>query len=123
MINVLVVHEFPLMCNIIASVLDNEPDIKVSGCASSVESALELVLHYGVDLVLVSTRLPEQGTIRLMNLLAEKAASVKILILGITELRHRTFAFPCQELPAVQHEPRTSDSPESHHGHEYAAQT
>jgi len=87
MIKILVVHEFPLMCNIIASVLDNEPDIKVAGCASSVEEALELVLHNGVDLVLVSTRLSDHGTIRLTNLLVERAASVKILILGITESR------------------------------------
>lgn len=87
MINILVVHEFPLMCNIIASVLDNEPDIKVVGCTSSVDEALDLVLHNGIDLVLVSTRLPDQGTIRLTNLLADKAASVKILVLGITESR------------------------------------
>lgn len=87
MINILVVHEFPLMCNIIASVLENEPDIKVVGCSSSVDNALDLVFHNGIDLVLVSTRIPDQGTIRLMNLLAEKAASIKIVILGITESR------------------------------------
>jgi DNA-binding NarL/FixJ family response regulator len=87
MINLLIVHEFPLMCNIIASVLDSEPDIKVVGCASSVDGAIDQVIQNDVNSVLVSTRLPEQGTIRLTNLLVQKAPSVKVLILGITESR------------------------------------
>lgn len=87
MINILVVHEFPLMCNIISSVLDSEPDINIVECASNVDEAIESVLKNNVNLVLVSTRLPEDGTTRLTHLLVQKAPSVKVVILGITETR------------------------------------
>lgn len=87
MINLLVVHEFPLMCNIIASVLDSEPDIAVMGNASSVDEAIEIVKENRMDLVLVSTRLPEQGALKLTNLLVQQVPSVKVIILGITESR------------------------------------
>lgn len=87
MINILVVHEFPLMCNIISSVLDSEPDINIVECASNVDEAIESVLKNNVNLVLVSTRLPEDGTTRLTQLLVQKAPSVKVVILGITETR------------------------------------
>ena len=87
MINLLVVHEFPLMCNIITSVLDSEPDIAVIGNASSVDEAMKIVEESGVNLVLVSTRLPEQGALKLTNLLVQQAPSVKVIVLGITESR------------------------------------
>jgi two-component system NarL family response regulator len=93
MINLLIVHEFPLMCSIIASVLDSEPDIKVLGCASSIDEAIDRVMKNDVNLVLISTRLPDQGTIRLTNLLVQQAPSVKVLILGITESRESVLQY------------------------------
>jgi DNA-binding NarL/FixJ family response regulator len=93
MINILIVHEFPLMCNIIASVLDDEADIKVIGCASGLEEAMMQVMQNEVDLVLVSTRLPNQETIRLTNLLMQKVPAVKVLILGITETRESVLEY------------------------------
>jgi len=87
MIKVLIAHELPLMCNIIASVLDDEPDIKVVGCVSGVEKALDRVKQSDADLVLISSRLPEQGTIQLTNLLIQNVSAIKIIILGITETR------------------------------------
>ena len=87
MINILIVHEIPLMCNIIASVLDSETDITVVGCASNVDEAIDRVLKNGVGLVLISTRLPNLGTTQLTNLLVQRAPGVKVLILGISESR------------------------------------
>lgn len=93
MINVMIVHEFPLMCNIIASVLDDEPDIKVVGHVSGVEEALDRVRQNDVDLVLISSRLPEQGTIKLTNLLIQDTPAIKIIILGITETRESVLKY------------------------------
>jgi DNA-binding NarL/FixJ family response regulator len=93
MINVLIVHEFPLMCHIIASVLDDEPDIKVVGYASGVAEAMDCVKQNNVDLVLISSRLPEQGTIKLTNLLIEDVPTIKVLILGITETRESVLKY------------------------------
>jgi len=83
----MIVHEFPLMCNIIASVLNDEPDIRVVGYVSSVKAVLEQISECEVDLVLISSRLPHQGAIELISLLTQKMPAVKILVLGITESR------------------------------------
>lgn len=93
MINVLVVHEFPLMCNIIASVVDDEPDIKVLGYVSDIDEAMSLASHNNVDLVLISSRLPDQGTIRLTNLLIQNIPTIKVLVLGITETRESVLEY------------------------------
>ena len=87
MIKILIVHEFPLMCNIISSVLDNEPDIKIVGCTSRVEEVIGWIGRNEVDMVLVSSRLPDQGTVRLTQILTGEHPDVKIIILGITESR------------------------------------
>lgn len=87
MIKILIVHEFPLMCNIIASVLDNEPDINVTGCCSRMEETEDWIRQNEVDLVLISSRLPDQGTIKLTQTLIQKNPGIKILIMGITESR------------------------------------
>jgi DNA-binding NarL/FixJ family response regulator len=93
MINVLVVHEFPLMCNIIASVVDDEPDIKVFGYVSDIDEAMSLASNNEIDLVLISSRLPDQGTIRLTNLLIQNIPTIKVLILGITETRESVLEY------------------------------
>jgi len=93
MINVLIVHEFPLMCHIITSVLDDEPDIKVVGYASSVDNALKLAGQDEVDLALISSRIPDNGTIKITNLLIQNVPTIKVLILGITETRESVLKY------------------------------
>lgn len=48
---------------------------------------MDRIRQNGVDLVLISSRLPEQGTIKLTNLLIQDTPAIKIIILGITETR------------------------------------
>jgi len=93
MINVLIVHEFPLMCHIITSVLDGEEDINVVGSVTGVEDALECVKQGGVDVILASTRLPDNGSIKLTKQLMQNSSSTKILILGITESRESVLQY------------------------------
>ena len=94
MINILIVHEFPLMCHIIASVLGDEKDINVvGGVVTGVEDALERVKHENIDVILISTQLPEHGSIKLTKLLMQNSPSTKILILGITESRESVLQY------------------------------
>lgn len=93
MINVLVVHEFPLMGNIISSVLDGEKDITVIGCAMDVKDAMGLVKENDVDVVLISSRLPDNGTLNLTKMLVQSVYSPSILILGITETRENVLEY------------------------------
>lgn len=93
MINILIVHEFPLMCNIISSVLDDEPDITVVGGVTDANEALEYVKQKEIDVILVSSRLPDQDTIRLTRLLMQNKPAPNILIFGITETRENVLRY------------------------------
>lgn len=83
MIRVLLVNEFRLMANVIASVLEDEPDIMVIGRATTVERALGLAA--GCDVALVSSRLPDQGALEIISRLTETLPSVKALVVGVAE--------------------------------------
>jgi two-component system NarL family response regulator len=93
MIRVLLVNEFQLMGNIITEVLDDEPDIEVVGCVTTPESALTKVAHEDIDMVLVSTRLPNDGALQLTSTMTEVDSSLKVLALGVSEKKERVLQF------------------------------
>ena len=93
MIHILLVNEIRFMSNVIASALEDEPDIKVVGSATSVEEALEVIALEHVDLLLVSTRLPNQGALRLTEAVTEKTLTTDVLVLGVTEKKERVLQY------------------------------
>jgi DNA-binding NarL/FixJ family response regulator len=90
-IRVLLVNEMRLVSNVIASVLEDESDIEVVGRAASVDEALALAKES--DVVLVSTRLPDNGALKLTSAIAEADPSVKILVLGLGESKERVLRY------------------------------
>jgi DNA-binding NarL/FixJ family response regulator len=72
-----------LVCNVIASVLEDEPDIGIVGRATSVEQALAQVPE--ADVALVSTRLPDNGALRITETVVEENPAVKVVVLGLRE--------------------------------------
>lgn len=93
MIRVLLVNEIRLMCNVVAAALEDEPDIKVVECATSVEEALEKINHENIDIVLVSTRLPDRGALRLTEAVTETNPTMAVLVLGVTEKKERVLQY------------------------------
>ena len=93
MIRVLLVNEFQLLGNIIAEVLEDEPDIEVVGCVTTPISALTKVANGDVDMVMVSTRLPNDGALRLTSAMTEVDSSIKVLALGVSENKERVLQF------------------------------
>jgi len=93
MIRVLLVNEIRLMSNVIAATLEDEPDIEVVGCATSVGEALEIIQHEDVNILLASTRLPEQGALRLTEAVTEKTPATDVLVLGVTEKKERVLQY------------------------------
>ena len=93
MIHILLVNEIRFMSNVIASALEDEPDIKVVGSATSVEEALEVIALEHIDLLLVSTRLPDQGALRLTEAVTEKTLTTDVLVLGVTEKKERVLQY------------------------------
>lgn len=92
-INILLVNEIRLMGNVIAAALEDEPDIKVVGCVTSSEEALKLVQENLVDIALVSTRLADQGALKLTSAITEIAPATKVLALGLTEEKKRVLRY------------------------------
>jgi len=83
MIRVLLVSEIRLMCNVIAAVLEDESDIKVVGRVTSVDEALARASF--CDVVVASSRMPDDGTQKLIATLSETHPSVKVVVLGLAE--------------------------------------
>jgi len=92
-INILLVNEIRLMGNVIASALEDEPDIFVVGCVTDLDEAMKIVQENDVDVALVSTRLPDQGALRLTSAMTEMAPTTKVLALGLTEEKKRVLRY------------------------------
>lgn len=91
MIRVLLVNEIPLTCNAIASVLEEEDDMTVVGCAQAPEEAL--VLCTDCDVALVSTGFGHARAIELVYALKETSPEAHVLVLGLTESREQVLQF------------------------------
>lgn len=92
-INLLLVNEIRLMGNVIVAALEDESDINVVACVTSYDDALQLVREKDVDVALVSTRLPDNGGLRLTSAISEIAPSTKVLALGLTEEKKRVLRY------------------------------
>jgi len=92
-INILLVIEFRLIGNVIVSSLEDEPDIRVVGCVTTPEEALKIVQDEVVDVALVSTRLSEQGALKLTSAITGLAPNTKVLALGLTEEKQRVLRY------------------------------
>lgn len=92
-INLLLVNETRLMGNVIAAALEGEPDIHVVACVTNVDDAMQIVRDKDVDVALVSTRLPDQGALKLTNAITEFKPSTKVLALGLTEEKQHVLRY------------------------------
>jgi len=92
-INLLLVNETRLMGNVIAAALEDEPDIHVTACVTNIEDAMKFVQEKEVDIALVSTRLPDQGALKLTSAITELTPSTKVLALGLTEEKQRVLRY------------------------------
>jgi len=84
-IKVLLVIEVRLIGNLFASVLAEETDIKVAGCVTNLEDALQAIQTQEVTIVLISAGLPNQGALELTRAIIEKDLPTKVLILGLAD--------------------------------------
>ena len=92
-INLLLVNETRLMGNVIAAALEDEPDIHVIACVTNIDDAMQIVREKEVDVALVSTRLPDQGALKLTSAITELTPSTKVLALGLTEEKQRVLRY------------------------------
>jgi two-component system nitrate/nitrite response regulator NarL len=87
MISIYIVHEMVLLGNVIASALEDEKDIKIIGYTSSKSEALQYLKENPVDIVLISSRLPDHGSMELINDLQQINQELDFIVIGISEKR------------------------------------
>lgn len=92
-INILLVNEIRLMGNVIAAALEDEPDIHVVDSVTNIDEALKIVEEKAVDVALISTRLPDQGALKLTRAITELAPATKVLALGLAEEKKRVLRY------------------------------
>ncbi|MFN2291164.1 MAG: LuxR C-terminal-related transcriptional regulator [Anaerolineae bacterium] len=83
MIRVLLVNDIQLTCNVLTAVLEDEGDMTVVGCATTVNGALAQAPD--CDVALVGTSLGNPGSLELVRQLKERVPGAKVLMLGLTE--------------------------------------
>lgn len=84
-IKVLLVIEVRLIGNIFASVLEDEPDIDVTGWVSTQEDALQFIQAQTVNVALVSAGLPNHEALKLTRAIMDCSPSTKVIALGLSE--------------------------------------
>jgi DNA-binding NarL/FixJ family response regulator len=82
-----------LIGNIIIVALEDEPDINVVDCVATPEEALKIIQKKKVDVVLVSTHLPDQGALKLTSAITEVEPDTKVLALGLSEEKKRILRY------------------------------
>ena len=91
MIRVLLVNQIRIMGNVIAAVLQNEPDIEVLGCAITLEEALARART--ADVVVVSTRLQDNGALKVTQDITAAGLPARVLVLGLAESREEILRY------------------------------
>ena len=91
MIRVGLVNAIRILANVIAAVLENEPDIEVVGYATTIDEALALAPR--CDILIVSTRLPNNGALRITQAITQANIPTKTLILGLAESKEEVLHY------------------------------
>jgi two-component system response regulator DesR len=91
MIRVFIVAEVRLICDMLAIVLKDKPDIEVVGCATTVDEAfLQLSDSH---ILLATTTLPNDGAYELTLRVAQNNLSPKVLIIGMAESKEANLRY------------------------------
>jgi two-component system nitrate/nitrite response regulator NarL len=83
MIRVLLVNQILLISNVMAAVLQDEPDIEVVGCVSSIDEALAIASE--ADVALVGTGLAGNMALKVTQAIADANLPIKVLVVGLAE--------------------------------------
>jgi DNA-binding NarL/FixJ family response regulator len=88
---VFLVSDTLLVCNMLASLLDDEPDMEVVGSATTVEDALDK--DWDFDVILLSASLPDDGALSLTENVTAEDPDIKIIVLGMTHAKSQILQY------------------------------
>lgn len=85
MIDILIVDEILLVCEVIAAALEDEDEIHSTGVATTFEQAIESLNKSTFNMVLISTNLPQGHTLKLVECVSAEYSDTKSIVLGIAD--------------------------------------
>ena len=85
MIKLLLVHEMPLIIDILHRTFSDQTDFEIVGEATTLLEVLGLIQESDVDVVLVDAQLSNQSAIRLIYELSEVRPAIKVVVIGLAE--------------------------------------
>jgi two-component system response regulator DevR len=88
---VLVVDEITLMGDIVANVLKDQPDIEIVGVVTSLAHARRLAAVS--DVILISSRLSDNGALQFTQVLSARFPEARIIVLGLTGVQAEMLRF------------------------------
>ena len=94
MINVFVIHEMGLINNVMVSILEDEEDVNVVGYTTSTKAALQAIAkEESIDVLVVSSRLPEGGSVCLIQEVNEHKPACEVVVVGLTETKQEVIHY------------------------------
>jgi DNA-binding NarL/FixJ family response regulator len=90
-ISILLVNQIRLLGNVLAAVLEDEPDMEVIGCATSVSQALDLAPKS--DVILVNTRMSNGMALEFFQAVSDAELPAKVLALGLAESKEQILQY------------------------------
>ena len=90
-VNVLIVNQAALICNLLSVVLNQESGIRVIGTTTTTEDALKLANK--CDIMLVDAELPQEGALTLSIEVGRKRPNTHVLITGVEKSPKTIFKY------------------------------
>lgn len=85
MIRILIIDSVRLICEVMAAALEDEDDIEIAGLATTVADAETALSNAEIDLVLISTNLPDGGSLELTENIRRDFPDTKVVVLGLAD--------------------------------------
>lgn len=80
---ILIVNKTRFVCSVVAAALQDEPDMRVVGYATSVTEAMKKAKD--CDIMAIDVHMPDEGALELTKKIAEQLPQVRVLITGVEE--------------------------------------
>lgn len=86
MIHTMIIHNTPLVSTAMAQILSNEPDIKIVGCATEAQEALEQLKDCSCDVVVLNISASGPEGLNIVRELNRQYPQLKIIVMGLATI-------------------------------------